>query len=166
MSLELAGILALVGALALLYLGLVRVHYDVRQLRRLVLQQADADRSVELRLPATVGDLFGRTVLAVSSTCATCWAALDEARDQTARGVDLVVLTYQDAGVFAVDGLDGLAGLQVVRSAEAWSVLSHLSPPVLARVGHDGLVLDLVLPTGAGEVAETLTRWQSQEVGS
>lgn len=163
MSLGQAGLTVLVVVLALLYLGLARLYYDVRQLRRLVLEQMTESDGAPGALRLPVADLYGRTVLSLSTSCDWCWTVLEEARAHagTRNESDLVVLTHENPGMFA----EAAGPLPVVQSAEAWSVIAHLSPPVLLRVGVDGLVDEVVLPAVAGEVTDTLRRWAKQEVG-
>jgi hypothetical protein len=159
-SVTTAVLVVLAVAVVLLWLGLVRLAYEVRQLRRLTLEQArDAEEEAEVRLPSDEPRLLGRTVLAVSSSCDTCWTALAEARAR-ADAAELVVLTYQDPEVFA----EAAGALPVVRSRDAWRAVSHLSPPVLLRVEQDGRVTDVALPVTEGDVTDVLARWHGQEV--
>jgi len=159
MTLAYAGLIGLVVVLLVLYLGLVRLHYDVRQLRRLVLEQMQSRQpDLPLGLPRGSSELYGRTVLALSTTCDTCWAALAEARAHADGRTDLVVLTYQDPHLFASEAGD----LTVVHSPGAWSVISPLPPPVLLRVAPDGRLDTVVLPAAAGDVSATLSRWDGQ----
>jgi hypothetical protein len=161
-ALTTAAIVALAAAVVLLWLGLVRLAYEVRQLRRLVLDKEPGVPEEALRLPAEEVRFLGRPVLAVSSSCDSCWVALAEARAHADATPGLVVLTYQDPEVFASAAGD----LPVVRSRTAWRAVAHLSPPVLLRVEPDGRVAEVSLPAGAGDVTEALSRWGGQEVPS
>lgn len=137
-------------AVVLVWLAFVRLSFEVRSLRG-QLDELRRRSEDHIQLPA---DWSGAgTVLAVDSTCAACWAAVEEA--STVDGPKPVLLVHEP-----VDSFSAVAEKFTIREdPAAWGAISHLSTPILLRVAADGSVGDLTLPTRTGDVRDALHRW-------
>lgn len=145
-------------AIVVLYLALVSVHREVRQLRRqLAADHASGAALGDVRLPAQFAEQVARPdsdrlVLVADSTCPLCRRAADALASAATEESRPVLLTYESETLWS--GLPET--VELVRDRQAWSALAHLSPPVLLTVDPSGRISSLELPTTEAEVARAL----------
>lgn len=151
-------------AIVVLYLGFAAVLKETRELRgqvsRLRSQLATVEdggaEATQDRLPARVTGGQDGIVVVADTTCPSCAMVLE--RLTTLRHslvAPVTLLTWEPEEDWS--HLD--PQFRVVRDAEGWSVLGHLTPPLLARVDQEGVVHALHLPVTVEDVDSTLTTW-------
>jgi hypothetical protein len=163
MSLTAAAFLVTWAALILLYLALARVFYELRALRAGLAPGTTSPTASNpsIRLSWTWPTGERRIVLAVDSSCAACWAAVEEAADATAvqAVAPTVLLTHEPAARWkAVE-----QKFDVRVDEQAWSALAHLSAPILLWLNSNGHAEEIVLPAKPGEVREAINRWNGKK---
>jgi hypothetical protein len=146
-------------ALVIVYFGLAAVLREVRQLRNeLTALQAGRPRVTPIyaSLPALAADAGRAVVLVADSGCPACVEAADElARLAPRLPVRPKLLTYEPHEIWT----SVVDRLTVVQDRDAWSQLSHLSPPLLMLIDEDGHVGELVLLVEGRSVGRTLWSW-------
>lgn len=152
-------------ALALLYLGLARVLQELYVLRARVASLSTSSARTggasqlqfDLALPSELA-AASSVVVAAESSCSTCWKVLTAVAAHPAPSKPLL-LTYEDERVWEPVADD----FTVIRSHSGWSSISHLTPPVLVKLGPQGRPEQIVLPVSAAEVTSTLDSWAGQK---
>jgi hypothetical protein len=146
------------GVMLLLYLGLARVLYETRGLRRRVDQLAAQSSASTASYPIDLSsDVFADIdiLLVAESSCPSCWAVLECLIEQ-ASAHQLALLTYEDPTVWTPYS----NRIQIIRSTTDWASIAHLSPPVLLRLDRGGrTVSDIALPVDESDLKATLDLW-------
>lgn len=151
-------------AIVVVYLGFAALLRETRLLRgqvsRLQLQvstlggEAGA-RAEEEPLPERVTGGRDGVVVVADTTCPSCALVLE--RLMSHRGhlrAQVTLLTWEPE-----EDWSHLESVRIVRDAQAWSNLAHLTPPILLRVEASGRIASLHLPSGIEDIDATLTSW-------